>query len=383
MRYIKIGFISIFVCFVAAFFVMTINNDREVSSMEKRELQTFPEFSIGKLTNEDYYTELTAAFSDQLEYRDALVKGYYTLQLQGYNGDVVIGKNDELYAAYQSTDEDAYLDSLRYATEDVNAVAAEVNEAGAEFIFLSIPRKDAVETKNLPESYISSEGLYVKSIGVLKETLAENVDLIDAYEIFKKDSSIRYYYTTDHHITPRAAYALYHEILEYTTVSDYDIEKYYDIDKTIIKGSFNDQIGQSIKSKPEELSMTPNEAIDYIRYENGEESDLKVFQNSNNYEDCYMEGDHAYTVIDTGREQLPNIMYVGSSFTNIMEAISIRDFNLMVSIDYRDNKTGTYLAEYVKKHDIDYVVYIPSQSNDAFKYWNMIEHLGLLGTESQ
>lgn len=377
MRYIKIGFISIFVCFVVAFFVMTINNENPVSWLEKRELQTFPEFSVEKLTDEEYYSQLTTAFSDQLEYRDLLVKGYYLFQFQRYNGDVVIGENNELYSAYQRVDEATYLSDLASAAGYVNSVSAEVNDAGAEFIFLSIPRKDAVETKNLPDSYISSEDLYVKSIGVLKETLAENVALIDAYEIFKKDSSIRYYYTTDHHITPRAAYVLYHEILGCTDVADYDVENYYDIEKTIVKGSFNDQIGQSVKSKLEELSMVPHEGRDYIRYEDGEESKLKVFQSSNTYENCYMEGDHAYTVIDTGRPNLPNIMYVGSSFTNIMEAITIRDFNLMVSIDYRDNDTGTSIAEYVRKHDIDYVIYVPSQSNDALGYWKMLEHLGL------
>lgn len=377
MKYIKIGFISIFIVFIAAFFVMTIDNDNPVSWLEKRDLQVFPEFSVDKLADEEYYSQLTTAFSDQLEYRDLLVKGYYLFQFQRYNGDVVIGENNELYSAYQRVDEATYLSDLTSAAGYVNSVSAEINDAGAEFIFLSIPRKDAVETKNLPDSYISSEYLYVKSIGVLKESLADNVKLIDAYEIFSKDKDIRYYYTTDHHITPRAAFKLYHEILGYTTVPDYDVENYYDIKKTIIKGSFNDQIGQSVKSKPEELALEPHDMVEYVRYEEDELSNQKVFRNSNTYENCYMEGDQAYTVIDTGRDHLPNIMYVGSSFTNIMEAITIRDFNLMVSIDYRDNDTGTSIADYVRKHDIDYVIYVPSQSNDALGYWKMLEHLGL------
>ena len=377
MKYIKIVFVAIFICFIGAYFIMTIDNDTEISYLEKRTLQTFPKVSLEKLGDAEFYDRLTTAFSDQLEYRDLLVKGYYLFQFQRYNGDVAIGKNDELYSAYQRVDESSYLEDVRNAAGYVNSVSAEVNAAGAKFIFLSIPRKDAVETKNLPDSYISSEGLYVKSIETLKNSLADNVILIDAYEVFRKDPKTRYYYTTDHHITPRAAFKLYHEVLGYTDAADYDAKSKYDIEKTIIKGSFNDQIGQSVKSKPEELSMKPHEETQYVRYENGEKSSLKVFQSSNTYEDCYMEGDHAYTVIDTGRSQLPNIMYVGSSFTNIMEAVSIRDFNLMVSIDYRDNKSGTSIAQYVKKHDIDYVVYMPSQSNDAMGYWKMLEHLGL------
>lgn len=377
MKYIKISFISIFICFITAFFFMTINNESDISYLEKRELQTFPEFTAEKLGDEEFYTQLTTAFSDQLEYRDLLVKGYYLFQFQRYNGDVVIGKNDELYSAYQRVDEETYLADLENAAGYVNSVSAEINDAGAEFIFLSIPRKDAVETENLPDSYISSQNLYVKSIEVLRSSLADNVKLIDAYQVFAEDKDTRYYYTTDHHITPRAAFKLYHEILGYTEVADYEVEKYYDIEKTIVKGSFNDQIGQSVKSKPEELSMKPHERTEHVRYEDGKESSLKVFRSSNTYEDCYMEGDHAYTVIDTGRRELPNIMYVGSSFTNILEAVSVRDFNIMASIDYRDNDTGTSIAEYVRQHDIDYVIYIPSQSNDALGYWKMLEHLGL------
>ncbi len=375
MKYIKISFIAIFICAISAFFILTIDNHKEVSELEKRTLQTFPEFSIEKLASEEYYNDLTAAFSDQLEFRDILVKGYYIFQFQRYNGDVVIGENDELYAAYQRVDEDYYED-LRTNAGYANEVAAEVIDAGADFTFLSIPRKDAIETENLPDSYISSEESYLKAVDILDEVLSDDIQFIDAYDVFKANDDVRAYYTTDHHITPRAAFMLYHEVLKACGMPDYQVEEHYDVEKTIINGSFNNQIGQSVKSKPEELSMVPHEETAYERSEDGEKSSLAVFQSRNTYEDSYMEGDHAYTVIDTDRDNLPNIMYVGSSFTNIMEAVTIRDFNLMVSIDYRHNETGTSIAEYVKKHDIDHVIFIPSQSNDAFSKYKMKEHLG-------
>ena len=90
-----------------------------------------------------------------------------------------------------------------------------------------------------------------------------------------------------------------------------------------------------------------------------------------------MEGDYAYTIVDTGREELPNILYVGSSFTNILEAMSIPSFNKMVSIDYRHNTSGNSIKYYVDKHDIDYVVFVPSQSNNALSPIKIKEHLGL------
>ena len=103
---------------------------------------------------------LTNAFSDQLEFREYLIKGYYLFQFQRYNGDVVKGDNNELYAAYQRF---GSLDSeLADAREIANIINDEANKIDAKFIFLSIPRKDAIEKENLPDSYISSDKYYKK-----------------------------------------------------------------------------------------------------------------------------------------------------------------------------------------------------------------------------
>ena len=102
-----------------------------------------------------------------------------------------------------------------------------------------------------------------------------------------------------------------------------------------------------------------------------------MYGKANNYEDSYMEGDNAFTVIETNREELPNILYVGSSFTNILETLSVKDFNKMISIDYRHNTSKNSINYYVDAYNIDYVVFIPSQSNDAFSYNMIKKHLGM------
>jgi hypothetical protein len=361
------------------FFILTINNNKKISELEKRSLELYPKISLKSIFTSSYYTKLTSAFSDQLEFRDYLVKGYYLFQFQKYNGDVVIGKNNELYSAYQRvTNKDSYLKSIVSVTSLINSVADEVTKAGAKFIFLSIPRKDAIELDNLPDSYISSSDIYEEGLNAIIDNVDSNVHILDAYELFNKnkDNNIKFYYTTDHHLTPRAAFLIYDELLDELGMTTYDFDEYYTLDKTIINGSFNNQIGQSIKSDSEELCIEPKFNINYTRYENEKISSLKVYGSGNTYEECFMEGDKAYTVIDTNREDLPTIMYVGSSFTNIFETISIKDFNKMISIDYRHNTTKTSILEYVEKYDVDYVIYVPSQSNNAFSVSMMETHLG-------
>lgn len=378
MKYIKIGFISLFMFICFFMFGSTIKNNNEISELEKRSLQTFPKFTLNSFLDNSYFEDLTTAFSDQLGFRNYLVKGYFLFQFQRYNGDVVKGNNGDLYSSYQDVgNEEKYLNSLRNVSLLVNDVGSKMD---TKFIFLSIPRKDAVETSNLPNSYISSRDIYLKSVNAIKENLNDEIIFIDGYDVFLNDNyQNRYYYLTDHHITPRGAMLLYKEIIK--TINDsnvllYDISN-YEVGETIIKGSFNDQLGQSVKSVSEELYLIPKYNIDYVRYEDEKISNLKIFDKANTYEDAYMKGDKAYTVIDTNRSYLPNILYVGSSFTNILEAISYPSFNKVVSIDYRHNKSGNSIKYYVDKYDIDYVVFVPSQSNNAFSVGMLKTHLGL------
>lgn len=381
MKYIKYCFCFLFLFILVFMFITTINNNESVSSLEKRNLETFPNITLASILDGSYMDKLTTAFSDQLEFRNILVKGYFLFQFQRYNGDVVIGNNNELYASYQRVgDMDDLKNDVKSSTELINEVAKTID---AKFIFLSIPRKDAIEKYNLPDSYISSSYIYEESINVIKENLDNNITLIDAYELFNNDRLLnqnnRYYYLQDHHITPKGAEIIYKNILEVINNNKlvcYDLSN-YTIGNTIINGSFNNQLGQSVKKVSEDLYIIPKFEVNYKRYENEKLSDLKVYDVSNTYEDAYMKGDHAYTVIDTNRDDLPNILYVGSSFTNILEAMSIPSFNKMVSIDYRHNTTGFSINYYVEKYDIDYVVFVPSQSNNAFSSSMIKTHLGL------
>ena len=367
MKYVKYSFCGIFVFILFFFFIMTANNNQKISKIEKRKLQTFPSLHAETIADGSYMQDLTTAFSDQLELRDLLVKGYYIFQFQRYSGDVVKGKNNELYAAYQRSGKMSDIKKdLKASALLINEVASEID---AKFIFLSIPRKDAVETKNLPSSYISSLERYEKSVDIMRDALDEDITFVDANDVFRADNyKHRYYYITDHHMTPAGAELLYKEILKVIcnkSIPIYDLSQ-YEIGQTIVNGSFNNQIGQSVKASPEDLYILPKYELPYTRYEDGKKSSMKVYDKANTYEDAYMKGDHAETIIDTNRPNLPNILYVGSSFTNILEAFSIPSFNKMVSIDYRHNKTKQSISDYVKAYDIDYVIFIPSQSDNEF-----------------
>lgn len=366
-------FVILFFCIICFFGVATLFNNEKISWIEQRKLTTFPSFSFSNLTDKKYYDDLTNAFSDQLEFREYLVKGYFLFQFQRYYGTVAIGKDNQMYTASQKQVSDGYYDSLANTIKLVNN---EVEKIDAKFIFLSIPRKDAYMTKELPSSYNSSKDVYEKQVEITRTNLSKDIIFIDAALVFKDNDQYYCYYSNDHHVTPRCAYSLYKEINKYTKVSSYELEEEFEVGQTIVNGAYNRQVGQKVKHQAEDLYLIPKKSISYKRYENEKLSDKKIYGKGNTYEDAYMEGDNAFTRVVT-KTSGKSIMFVGSSYTNILEALSVPSYNEMLSIDYRHNKTGNSIKYYVDKYDIDYVVFIPAQSNNSFQLSKIKLHLGI------
>ena len=370
---IKKVFVFSFLIILLFFLVFTLPNNKKYSMVERRNLTTFPKFSISNVLSKEYYNKLTSAFSDQLVLRKYLVKGYFLFNFQRYFGDAVIGNNNQLYSPSQIRPNEKYYDELKDTIKLVNKEAKGIN---AKFIFLSIPRKDAYMTNDLPKNYNSSLDIYKKQVEIAKENLDSNIIFIDAYEVFKKNNMYYCYYSNDHHITPRCAYFLIKDINDNLGIITYSFDNTFEIGQVIVNGAYSRQLGQTVKSKMEDLYVVPKIDLSYQRYENGKSSNKTVFGRGNSYEDAYMEGDNAYTKIITNNKNNERILYVGSSYTNILEALSIPNYELVASIDYRHNKENKHINDYVIENDIDYVVFIPSQSNNAFSNSFIKEHLG-------
>lgn len=369
---IKKIFVIAFVLLLSVFMIFTLTNNTKYSSTERRYLTTFPKLKYSNLLTKNYYDKITEAFKDQLFLRNHLVKGYFLLNFQRYFGNVVKGSNNQLYSPRQGLYK-GYYEELKEVTYLVNEEAKKTN---TKFIFLSIPRKDAYMRDDLPKNYISSYSIYKKQVEIVKENLDNEIIFIDAYDVFQNANIYNCYYSNDHHTTPRCAYLLLQEINKYTETETYDLDNTFEIKKSIVNGAYNRQLGQTVKSEPEDLYVVPKITINYTRYENGKLSKKKVFGKGTSYESAYMEGDMAYTRIITDTNSNKRILYVGSSYTNILEALSVPSYKVVASVDYRHNKTGKSIKDYVKENNIDYVVFIPAQSTNSFSIKEIKEHLG-------
>lgn len=383
-RIIQICFCAIFIIVISIIGVITLTNNETHSKKEGRKLVTFPEITLESIACDSFYTQYTNAFADQLAFREELIKGYYLFSLQRYVGDVIKGKNNQLFLSPLIIEnEEKYIQRLtNISKNEMSSIAKEVKAYGSDFIFISIPRKDVFMEEYLPSTYINGTKDYLKYVDIVKQNVSKDVEVIDAYELLKGKIQ-QPYYTTDHHMNIRGAYIIFEKIIQRVNEDGYNIqigslEEEYNIEKQVINGSYNRKIGQSVNAGEEELTLTyKGDTVKYIRKDNGDETTTPIFGTGNTYAEAYMGQDYAETVIDTTNENAPNILYVGSSYTNILEALSVYKFNKMVSIDYRDNTTGKSIADYVKEYDIDYTIFICSQQTDALSISWIREHLGI------
>ena len=116
--------------------------------------------------------------------------------------------------------------------------------------------------------------------------------------------------------------------------------------------------------------------LPYIRRDNGEEVDQIFFIPEDPKEkityNVYMGGDVAETVIETGREELPDVLVFGDSFTNPVETLLYASFNRTVAVDLRHNTEKT-IYEYIEEYQPDLVLcirddtaYLSTDGNGGF-----------------
>ena len=385
MKKVKTIFIAVVFAFLGLVGILTVFNDSAVSDLEARSLQRFVAPSLSSVMDGSFSKITDTAFSDQLEFRDIFVKYYYKVTFQKYNGDVVTGEDNQLFASCQDVPDELKNDKeLIKIADEMNRIADELAKEGKKFIFVSIPRKDAVMTEFLPESYTSSDEIYKHSMAVIESALNENVIVIDAYDVFQNaQNGESPYFTTDHHINFTGAMLVYEEIGE-VIKKDYPQWEItdraaYNVEKVVVNGSFNRLIGQSVKSDPEELLISlKNPQFTYTRTDEGVASDKKIWGSGSSYASAYMSDDNPETVVTTSNEGCPRVLLTGASFTNIFEVLLVPDCSMLASVDYRHNETGKDLLTYAEEAQADYVIYIPSQSDNAHGIKAMKMHLGLI-----
>ena len=349
-----------------------VKADREFSDMELRNLKQYPKTQANEVLNGQYFKELESYYLDQMFLRDQSInlknKFENVLNVKIRN-DLFISEDNMIlaYPGLQSAEDfiESKQDRLKEASANIVKIAQE--NPNTELIYLNVPDKELVYDSYFPIRSLSRLKLEKEYNNQFYDMLRteNNINIVDSLDELTANSDNYLYYKADHHFSLEGASIVYSQLLDFLeskygedlSYVGWDSLEKITIDKPFI-GSYARRIGDSSYFEVDkQIITTTNHYPEFIRLENGEVSEIPLFVNNEiqNY-GAFMGGDKANTVINTQRSNLPNVLFIGDSFTNALEYLAVQSFNEIHSIDTRHYKESIY--DYINQNNFDYIIIV-------------------------
>lgn len=358
---------------VSVFSVFKKNND--FSPLEYRILQHPERPDVQGVVSGDYFAGFERGNLDQVIGRDFFIVLDSRLQrligkhevnaiIVGRKGSLLRWENDCYDCDYNiprefDGPEFDLLQKIKAATDSYGGYMYYMNIYPRETYMWDryvYPQKDAVVI------------CHEKNANLLQYYENAGIDCVDTYPIFENDPDDYLYFNTDHHYTFRAAYYCYKELLasvnavriaegkESLTIPEWDEMEYFEVPGKF-EGRLSGVLGDLDYNGDDHLdyALPYDYPVRFDRFEYTEPVEAETIRSEGAPEYGYfMDGDNGNTVVKTYREDLPNILIIGCSYSNALEVLAVYNFNEMHSIDPRYFEED--IAEYIKKNRIDHVV---------------------------
>lgn len=373
----EIFIIAVFMLLIIAAPVASYLSPRlDYSEFENRQLTVFPSITKESVLNGSAMSQFADFYADHFILRDAMLTAYVGWNLNFLHRPVVnevTVQGDTLlpFLGYTKYNYENIAKNCSDMTEQIAGLAETVERYGGKFCFVGIPGQYSMLRDQYPEYMDNKEGFYnFVEERFFSELAEQNVDAIDMRQTFLALPEVeRYYSKVDHHYNFDGAYVTYREIMDY--VSQYyavDVLKeedlvYETVDKPFY-GSRNRKLYNMFQTDEKLRYALPKDRIEFIRSDNGqtvESSVVELPDTAYATYSVYMGGDKGETVISTNREELPDILIFGDSFTNPVETLLYYSFDEMRSVDLR-YYTEKSIAEYVQEYQPDVVLYMRDDS---------------------
>ena len=368
-----------------------IEKPAEYSIYENRNLAEAPVFSFEKIfknPEEDasswdialgkYMASWDIYYSDHIFQRDKFLQFKNSIDIDFLKrpvvNEVIIQKNLLLPFNTYNIDNSEYpkeADWYAYVMSNLLSDLVKLVESyGGKFIYIGVPEQYSMLREFYPE-YLNNndERLSMREHYFFTRLEEKNIDYINMRTEFNKTEDFIYYYSkTDHHYNLLGAFYSYQTLInklnekynaKVPMLTDDDIEfvklnnPFYGSRNRKLYNRYNldDKLYYYINKKPVEFKRTDNgNKVTPFIFKLPDENDETTPVTYN----IYMNGDIAETIIQTERENLPNALLFGDSFTNPFETFLYYSFNETRSLDMRHYKESTIL-EYIEKYKPDYV----------------------------
>ncbi len=369
-------FILAFIAFLFIGMGATVFREKQTTSYyENRTLAVMPEYTRAGILDGSYFSGVDKYLQDHAAGRESIIRLNTAIDLKVLKRPVVntIVINDDVllpYLEYESVDEDAVSAKAQKIADRLTEHKKQCEEYGAEFIYVAVPCQYVIFEDSYPPYMNNRKGYTEITSKTLFKKLDENgVGYIDMLPVFRElGDYYKYSSSCDNHFSIFGAYETYREIMERVNKLGYSLDILGDGDYTVNEvpnpylGSRERKLCDLMTMGAHLYTIEPNVSIPYDRYNYSNKTASSVYSiPANVYEKAaytmYMGGDISNTTIDTHREQLPDILIYGDSFTNAVESIIWYNFDKMDSLDFRHYKEMT-LSDFIEKNKPDIVVCI-------------------------
>lgn len=375
----KITNIITIVLFLAILFGLSVAfvamPDKSYSENEKRNLQTFPEFSLEALMDGKFSSEINEYFADQFPLRDAFVsiKALAELSLlKGENNGVLLGENETLAVRTFSIFKDRlnrtdnmdhfYNQSVVRQLEALNKFAAEKAEVPVHVIIPPRVIDVASESFNYPSN------VSVSLDALVSTTLSEDL-LIPVSPVLKeKYSSGEYvYYRTDHHWTTLGAYYAYVEIMKSFGMEEDIIPR----DKFTVNVVADDFYGTTWSKcgfsfvSPDTMEFWSLGNEDKFTTTIGERSfsgfyDMSYLETMDKYS-AFISGTNDVTLVESNYdEERPVLLLPKDSFANSLVPFLAQHFDLVL-VNMANRMTN--ISAYAEQYSADRILFVWNAEN--------------------
>ena len=366
-------FLILFFGFLIAVAILSVaKEDVKSSYAENRSYEQFSKPTKETILNGEWFADFETYSKDQIIYREKIIQTYYktldSLQVKERN-DFVVGEDSFVMPINNYLSEASLNNCQNYGQAQVEAmsiIADAAGEYGGQVLYVNIPNKNDLYSEKYPEHYYAREDAnQMERASIVDKAKAAGIHVVETYDLLAEHKDEYIYYNTDHHFTIKGGYYVYKAILEkINELNDGQDLTFPDWEELDVQRNDSRMAGSYLRVWGDSKSIDvdymeyaiPYDMPEYVRTDNGNESDRPLFSLSSTAYTSFMGGDTGNTVIDTNREELPSVLYVGFSFTNALEVLSVYNFDTMESLDPR-HWDGS-ICEYIKESQPDYVVIV-------------------------
>lgn len=312
--------------------------DKDISFVENRSLQKFPEINKTSFVDGSFENKMSNWFGDQFVGRNGLIHlRYGVLKLMGQK------KINDIYLCGKQLIEDTKLPNEKQLSRNLNAINAFTEKhSDVDTSFMLIPNAIYVQNKRLP--YFLDENDQGKIMDSIYNTLDSSVYSFDARKTLKKHSEEYLYYKSDHHWTSLGAFYTYQAWQKQQGNDDVSLKDY---DQYVVSNNFRGTLanGSGSFGIKDDITIFVNKNLsDYYVQEPKQKNKGSIYDSSflktKDQYSVFLGGNKDIQRIELNNDSKRHLLLFKDSYANSFVQFIMNDYRSITIVDpryYRDD----------------------------------------------